>query len=276
MNCSYLFLVLALPLTDAALLTPPGWRSPAPPRACAAASGALVFLTREDGKNAKLGSLLAARGVATRELPCIAFERLPGFDDLRAALGAADELGWVAITSPEAAGTFLEAWRASAQPAVRVASVGAGTAKLLSAGGVEPAFVPSKATAKTLAAELPLEAGVPPSVLYPASALAARTLEDGLRARGFETRRIDTYTTVGATWDGAAERAAAEAAVVTFASPSAVRIWAERAGTAAAAICIGETSAVEARGVGFERVIFPEKPGVESWAECVVKEVGAE
>ena len=62
----------------------------------------------------------------------------------------------------------------------------------------------------------------------------------------------------------------------THASPSAVRIWAERAGTAAAAICIGETSAVEARGVGFERVIFPEKPGVESWAECVVKEVGAE
>ena len=58
----------------------------------------------------------------------------------------------MAITSPEAAGTFLEAWRASAQPAVRVASVGAGTAKLLSAGGVEPAFVPSKATAKTLAA----------------------------------------------------------------------------------------------------------------------------
>ena len=113
-------------------------------------------------------------------------------------------------------------------------------------------------------------------MLYPASALAARTREDGLRARGFKTRRIDTYTTVGATWDGAAERAAAEAAVVTFASPSAVRIWAERAGTAAAAICIGETSAVEARGVGFERVIFPEKPGVESWAECVVKEVGAE
>ena len=61
-----LVLLLALPLADAALLARAGWRSPAPPRACAAASGALVFLTREDGKNAKLGSLLAARGVATR------------------------------------------------------------------------------------------------------------------------------------------------------------------------------------------------------------------
>ena len=60
-------------------------------------------------------------------------------------------------------------------------------------------------------------------------------------------------------------------ALLITTSPSAVRIWAERAGTAAAAICIGETSAVEARGVGFERVIFPEKPGVESWADCVAE-----
>ena len=48
----------------------------------------------------------------------------------------------------------------------------------LAAAGLPAEFVPSKATAKTLAAELPApEAeGVAASVLYPASALAADTL----------------------------------------------------------------------------------------------------
>ena len=42
-----------------------------------------AFLTREQGQNGQLRQLLEARSITTTELPCIAFERLAGFDTLR-------------------------------------------------------------------------------------------------------------------------------------------------------------------------------------------------
>ena len=246
------------------------------PRASAvAATTTPVFLTREDGKNDKLQKLLAASGVHTEELPCIAFERLPGYDALCEVL-ASEESDWIVITSPEAASVFVEAWRESGSPSLaRLATVGAGTAQALAAVELQVDFVPSKATGKTLADELPLPddnsttAGI---VLYPASALAARTVEDGLTERGFRTLRIDTYTTVPAQWSERDVERAQAAEVVTFASPSAVRAWVERVGTQATAVCIGETSAAECRRIGFasERVLCPDKPGIGSWADEVI------
>lgn len=231
----------------------------------------VAFLTREAGKNGKLETLLSQRGVECEELPCIAFERLPGFDELSGAL--AEEHGWVVITSPEAAGVFVEAWQrhdaaSTAAPPPRIASVGAGTAKVLAAAGLAASFVPSKATGKTLAAELP--APDPPApVLYPASALASGVVQAGLADRGIETRRIETYTTVAATWAPEELERACGAQAVTFGSPSAVRVWADRVGTAAAALCIGETSAAEARRMGFRCVRCPESPGLDGWADAV-------
>ena len=245
-----------------------------PPSMVGTVTATAAFLTREDGKNGKLQSLLSARGVPTAELPCIAFERLPGYKELCDALVHSDH-DWVVVTSPEAAGVFLEAWHSCKEPpprATRIASVGAGTAAVLADAGMPVDFVPSKATGQTLAKELPAvdgSGGDSGAVLYPASALAATVVESGLQSRGFRTRRIETYTTVAASWDAAELERARAAQVVTFASPSAVRVWAERVGTAATAVCIGETSAEEARGLGFESVHCPDKPGVESWAECV-------
>jgi len=226
-----------------------------------------AMLTREDGKNGKLAKLLDAAGVPCEELPCIAFERLDGRFELQSELQAA-HIGWCVITSPESATVFLDSWRSSGSPAVRIASVGAGTAKVLKDAGIPPVFIPSKATAKTLASELPGDG--PMQVLYPASKIASSTIEEGLRARGMAVRRLDTYTTIPAHWDSADSERAAAAQLVTFASPSAVRVWAERVGTTAVAVCIGETSATEASRVGFADVRFPSSPGVASWAVEVV------
>ena len=117
--------------------------------------------------------------------------------------------------------------------------MGKGTSTVLAGAGLAVDFVPSKATGKTLAAELPPPDGAASqSVLYPASALASDAIEGGLKARGIATRRIDTYTTVPAKWDNDDLARAQAAEVVTFASPSAVRVWADRAGTNAAAVCL--------------------------------------
>ena len=209
-----------------------------------------------------------------------------GFDDLCDTLSnSGDAHPWVVITSPAAANFFAQAWTAS-QPSSkpRLASVGAGSAKVLEEAGLHVDFLPSKADGKTLAAELPaadlVEASAG-SVLFPSSELAEDTIAEGLAHRGIRTRRINTYTTVAADWAPADLARAQTASVVAFGSPSAVRVWAERVGPAAAAVCIGESTAAEARKCGFDSVASAaaastgqaRRVTIEAWAACCAETV---
>lgn len=262
------------------------------------------------------------------QVPCIAHQDGPDLPLLPTAL-TDPGLAYVAVTSPEAAKVFLAGWASAGEPPVSVACVGKATGQALRKGGVEPVFTPSKANAETLAAEIPFVGGAGAGraqeavtgdaeseseesetvskstletiaestelrrVLYPASAKAQKTLESGLAARGFEVRRLNTYDTVPAEWDAAAEAAAGGASVAAFGSPSAVKTWAARLGVAvegegggggarggggggegaggALAACIGETSARACREAGWPEstIFYPEKPGMGGWAKAV-------
>ena len=167
-----------------------------------------------------------------------------------------------------------------------MAVVGAATGRALAAGApdafaLEKQFIPSKATAATMARELPCEQGS--LILYPASKKAASTLEDGLEARGATVVRLNTYSTERvASLDPADIARAVAADVVTFGSPSAVRAWVELCGDALydhlvqnegalqpAYVCIGETSAEACANRELPDVFYPEHPGMEGWAETV-------
>lgn len=118
-------------------------------------------------------------------------------------------------------------------------------------------------------------------MLYPASALARAELQRGLAARGcFLVTRLDTYDTVPcAALPAGAEAAAAAAAVVTFASPSAVKAWTalRPAGASGAAVaCIGLTSARAAAAAGLRGIYYPDQPGVEGWASAVLEALRGE
>ena len=251
--------------------------------------GRCVVLTREDGKNGDMMKRLTARGVECVEMPLI--ETTVGAD--RAALPAAlnDPEGWtwVCITSPEAAKVFLEAWREAGQPDVPVATVGAGTAKILAseyASGAltAPTFTPSKANADTLVVELPLDDdatdGGGQRVLYPASSKAATTLQDGLTARGATVTRLNTYSTEKVTSvNKDILTRAKQADVVTFGSPSAVKAWVALSGLGGDATmeshpvyaCIGGTSAKACGKIGLPGVVFPENPGLDGWEGTVLE-----
>jgi len=234
---------------------------------------AVVVLTREDGKNGKLASLLEKEGVSTVEVPCIAH----GIGDGRAELPDALRKEWkyVACTSPEAAAVLLQGWADAGRPnGLNVVSVGASTSAALVQGGLAPIFEPSKATAETLVKELPDPIpGESNNVLYPASSKAGSTLQDGLQKRGFTVTRLNTYTTEPATWTETNFEAANAACVVTFASPSAVKVWAERMGTETPVACIGETSAAASKRAGFGDVEWPESPGMEGWVAAILKQL---
>ncbi|KAL9312984.1 hypothetical protein ACSQ67_018436 [Phaseolus vulgaris] len=187
------------------------------------------------------------------ELPLIEHTQGPDLDRLPSVLGD-NAFDWVVITSPEAGSVFLEAWRASGMPHVKIGVVGTGTASIFeetlqsSNLSLDIAFVPSRATGKVLATELP-KIGNKCTVLYPASAKAGNEIEDGLSNRGFEVTRMNTYTTTRVSYlcvsiferftasptlkllcqvpvqhvDHTVLKLALDAPVLTVASPSAIR-----------------------------------------------------
>ncbi|ACO64884.1 urophorphyrin III synthase [Micromonas commoda] len=248
-------------------------------------AGRCVVLTREEGKNGDMCSRLTARGIDCLEMPLIETINGADRDALPAALNDPEGWTWVCITSPEAAKVFLEGWTEAGRPDLPIATVGAGTARILAehyASGAlaAPTFTPSKANADTMVVELPVDESS--RVLYPASAKAASTLQDGLAARGATVTRLDTYSTENVTAVDPAVLARALAAdVVTFGSPSAVKAWMALSGLDPAAsdhpayACIGGTSAKACDKIGLPGVLFPEDPGVDGWEGVVLKALEA-
>ena len=244
---------------------------------------AAVVVTRERGKNSGLLEALAAAGVSAYEAPLVESVQGPEYGDFPGALRS--KYDWVIVTSPEGAKTLRRGWEEAGRPALSVASLGEGTTRALLDGLegdpatsalLKPAFMPSVANAKTLAAELPAPSGggdVSARCLYPASAIAGSQLQDALAARGFKVNRLNVYSTAKVTGLSAADVAAFKAArVVAFASPSAVRSYMSAVGDrAVCAVCIGGTSAAAAEEAGFREVHFPAKPGLKNWVATILK-----
>lgn len=247
-----------------------------------------VALTRQASENAKLQKAVEKalhtagvprQSLAAVEVPLTVHGKGEDFESLKERLASiaggkrCRPPGCIVVTSPEAARALLEAWSscgASGSLPVPVASVGMGTSAVLRAGGVPVAFEPTVANAEHLSAELPVHLG--PLVLYPASAIAPGTLQEGLLNRGFDVERLDVYTTQSVesiTAEMAGFMAASD--VATFGSPSAVKAWAQHTAARPIAACIGDTSRKTAEAYAFRRILAPKEPGVDSWADVVVQ-----
>ena len=215
----------------------------------------MVLLTR--GKDRALLARLAALGIEAAEVALLEQVDLPA----RALLSEKLKEGWdyVAVTSKEGAKRLLLAWEEAGRPFLRVAAVGEGAAGVLRAGGLPPAFLPPRATAKDLAQSFPQAQ----RVLFVAGDLAGRDLEEGLRARGVEVVRLPVYAT--------RERALApeEAALLERAVRAFARWTAKRPKAAA----IGPSTGEEARRLGFP-VVEAESPGLEGLFAALLRALG--
>ena len=260
-----------------------------------------IALTREVGKNDKLFEAIQSHSklqdklgnVRLVEIPCIEHADGPDTEALPATL-ASTPYDYICITSPEAAAVFARAYAqsktidgSSAAALGRIVAVGKATEEALKQRGFDVAFVPSKATAKVLVSELsPVEAKEKrkTTILYPASAQAKPALQEGLEQRGeFAVTRLNTYDTVPAKWTKEQIDLARKCKVVCFGSPSAVNAWLQNlesdeghtvgTRTRVLAACIGETSAAGCRQMQWEEssIFYPEKPGIEGWADAVVQ-----
>lgn len=148
-----------------------------------------VLVTRPAGRGAKLLGLLRAAGIEAEHHPLIRL--VPGAEeDLVAARSLLSGGGCthLVVTSR----TVAELLGAVTVPTtVEVVAVGEGTAEALRAVGISPGLVAAGSGAD-LVEQLPV-APAGASVLFPASSAAARTVPEGLRAKGYRVREVTAY-----------------------------------------------------------------------------------
>ncbi|VEH26248.1 uroporphyrinogen-III synthase [Cellulomonas fimi] len=239
-------------------------------------AGRRVLVPRPAAGVSPAAVALAAAGAEAVVVPLV--QTVPpedpgALDDVLLALGAG-WYRWLVLTSQAAVPVLEErAARAGrtlaglvADAGVQVAAVGPGTARALREAGVPPSLVPrGESTARALVAAWPAaptatRTGAPDAardpastrVLFPRGDLAAPTLADGLRARGWQVDDVVAYRTVPADPPAADVRAAwaggsIDAALLT--SASTVRELLAQLGRPPAGtllVAIGPTTAAEA------------------------------
>lgn len=267
----------------------------------AGAPGTGVVVTRDEGDDGPLTTLLADRGFRVYHWPTIRFDPPEDPAPLEAAAAALDAFDWAVFTSPRAvsavvcaaggATTLAEA-AAGALPVrpagLAVAAVGESTAGTLADAGWVADVVPDTATGEALVVALN-EAGVGAGsrVFFPASAIARDVVPDGLRRLGAEVAQVVAYRTVVPPLDAAACRAALESGavkIITFTSPSTVQNLQSELGPevfglavrTARAVAIGPTTAEAVRSAGFDRVAVAEPHSLEELANRVAAVAGPE
>jgi uroporphyrinogen III methyltransferase / synthase len=254
--------------------------SPRPP---VPLSGRTVVITRSGPRSHGLVEALHRAGAETVEVP-LTEQAGPsdGGAALRAAAKEVEGYRWVVFTSVNAVERLMGEWRdARALGATLVAAVGPATADALRTAGVEPDLVPVEHRAAGLVAEFPdYEPGSAGNlVLFPCAEQAPSTIPEGLRGKGWEVRRVVAYRTVALPPpDSWLLDRMAHADAVTFAASSSAAAYAALKGPDGAplrvppvVICMGPTTAKDARGLGMRGVEEADGPSTEGIVAALVR-----
>jgi hydroxymethylbilane synthase len=247
--------------------------------------GSRVIVTRAIGGSAELISELHRLGLVGLAIPAIAVEVDPADGSLNNPLAGLEAASWIVLTSANGVRAIAAAaTHGGAIPAtLRWAVIGRATAGAVAALGVEPAFIPSEASAECLAAELPLAAAE--RVVVVRGDLAGQHLADALRRRGANVDDVIAYRTIEAPQTSVAllgdALAAGPISAIVFTSGSTVRglaALAHAAGvdlTSIPAVCVGPRTAQAAVAVGFRVAAVAPSPDAAALAAAVGAAIGA-
>jgi uroporphyrinogen-III synthase len=233
-------------------------------------------VTRPREQAPPLADALRALGAEPVVYPTIELGPPPSWDALDEALAHAERYAWVVFTSPSAARFTLaraDALGAKARlSCLRVAAVGAETARALGALGLRVDLLPAEGEQRQegLAAAFAaagLAAGA--RVLFPQALGGREHLRDALAARGCVVDVVAVSQTLPVR-DGPPPPPFDAA---TFASPSALRAFCDRCGAAllapAAVAVIGPTTAEAARALGVRVDAMPSVPNMPALARAL-------
>ncbi|MEK6720666.1 MAG: hydroxymethylbilane synthase [Chloroflexota bacterium] len=220
-----------------------------------------LIVTRPAAQAGSLAEALESRGAEAVLVPAIEIEPLLS-TALERAIRGLSRYAWIVVTSSNGATPVLDAIRRSGDDpnAVRWATVGPATERVLHDAGVADVWVPTAAKGERVAAELPLAEG--DRVLLVRAQIGGRGLPAGLIARGAVVDDVVVYRTIeGPESSRPILRSALRGDpidAVLFTSGSAVRGFLGLAApdltdvvSAIPAICIGPGTAIVAAGHGF-------------------------
>lgn len=178
-----------------------------------------------------------------------------------AALAEAD---WLALTSPQGVRSLAEVTptpnAAKLRAKLRVAAVGEGTARLLANWGCTVDFIPSRADARTLAAELPARAAE--RVLHITGTDSREHLGRGLTERGIGYQRLALYCSAPTLYSETVREAIQAADMVVVGSGVAVLGLVEQCGTGLPLLAMGQQTAQAALDAGFDQVTLAREPSL--------------
>jgi uroporphyrinogen III methyltransferase/synthase len=248
--------------------------------------GQRILVTRSREQASALCEQIEEWGGDPYEFPVIRTVLPKDLRPLDEAIGRVQEFDWILFTSANAVKFFFARMFQLNQDIrrirARIAAVGSKTAECLREKGILADVIPSESRQEGLleALEKELESGE--KILFPRSALARRTLADGLRAGGFDVTEVDAYETQPVA-DQAQEvadlLARGKIHMITFTSSSTVRNFLAAMPdehlpqllqnvTIAA---IGPITANTAREYGLRVDLVAEEPTIESLVTALAK-----
>lgn len=241
----------------------------------------LVTRPREDAEQLGLG--LQRMGAEVLHLPTISIRLLTDSPLVAAALNRLGDFDWVAFTSRNAVRAvfdWLGAQNRQMPSTVRVAAVGAATARELEKHDVTPDCIPPDAGAHALAAALIAIGTRDSAVLLPLGNLAGDEMCRSLQESGARVTTVRCYETV---LPPSADKGVQEALtrgdidVVTLASPSAFRNLLDLSGGPerealhrTRLVAIGPTTAEAIRSAGYTCAAIAATPTTEGLVESIV------
>jgi len=265
--------------------------------------GLRILVTRPRQRSEELCFLLEEEGAEVVALPMLELEAPSDARALRAAAETLGRFSWVAFASPAAVEALAEAARvagtATALRRLKVAVVGAGTARAAQAAGLHVHFTQEGGTGATLGRELAQRLLPGDEVLLPAAEegrpeLEAALVEAATARAASQTGRPGEEVAVGrapgvtrvaayrsarlpvpeSVWGDLRSR---PPAVVLFASPRTAEAFLEAGGRPVLAqahlVAIGPTTATALVALGFPKAHVAERPSASGLVEAAVRAI---
>lgn len=247
--------------------------------------GKRVLVTRPREQAAELASALAEHGAESCVVPLLELAAPDAWAPVDAALDARDEYAGLVLASGNAVRAFAARARergvSLAAARWRVCCVGPRTAEAAREAGLPVHLVPDRHAGVNLAAAIAQRPELAQGrLLLPRAKDGRDELPDALRAAGAVLDVVSVYRTVPAAIDAAELRrqlSAGELHGLTFASPSAVRVFVEHldadarsAADACKVAAIGRTTAEALRVAGLRVDAVAEAAGVAPLVEALV------
>jgi uroporphyrinogen III methyltransferase/synthase len=165
-------------------------------------AGKRIVITRAPEQAGELVSALESMGAHVFLLPTVSFAPPQNFAELDAALGRLTDFDWILFTSQNAVRFFCRRWTETGrEPAAlgsvraRVAAVGAATAQVIAAEGMQVDYVAQTQTGQSLAEEL-RDSVAGKQVLLPRSDRVDDRLPSALREAGARLTEVVAYRTL--------------------------------------------------------------------------------